>query len=97
MSGNTTVGCPGWCSVQHGHLLGEDDLVHSSAEVVVCHVPLRLCAGPTTGRGDGPFVLVGDHELNTREAELLVGAVTRLIGLAASQDKTVTRARPSPP
>jgi hypothetical protein len=95
MSRAVSDGCPAWCTVHHGHLLGEDDLVHSSAEILVCHVPLRLCAGPTTGHGDGPFGRVGDNEINISEAELLIGALTRLVGLAAPKDDTATRTRPS--
>ena len=75
--------CPTWCTVQHGDLLGEDDLVHSSADVVVRQLRLRLCQSTLDGRQDGPYVLVGDHELTGHEAEGLVAALGRLVHLAA--------------
>jgi hypothetical protein len=85
MSRAASDGCPAWCTVHHGDLLGEDDLVHSSAEVLVCHLALRLCAGTGNGNGEGPFVLVGDNELTAHEAEMLIGALTQLVELARTE------------
>lgn len=83
MSGPARDGCPTWCIARHGDLLGEDDLVHCSAEFAVGHLVLRLCAGDGSGSRDGPFVLVNDNELTAREAESLIAALVELVGLAA--------------
>lgn len=96
MSGTATVGCPGWCTVQHGQLLGEDDLVHCSAEILIGDLVLRLCVDSATGHSEGPYVLVGDHELTAREAERLIQALTELAGLASSVDHRVSESGPAP-
>ena len=84
MSRTPEVGCPTWCIVRHGKLLGEEDQVHSSAELRVGQVTMRLCASTANGRGEGPIVLVGDHELTLYETEVLADALTQLVDLVAS-------------
>jgi hypothetical protein len=76
--------CPAWCVVRHGDLLGEDDLVHSSGELLVGQITLRLCAGAVEGHREGPYVLVGDHELTVHESEVLIAALTQLVDLASA-------------
>ena len=92
MSAGATDLCPPWCTVHHGNVLGEDDFVHTSAEVSVRRLVLRLCASTANGNGEGPFVLLGDHELTAHEAELLIEALTKLIGLAARTSPESARA-----
>ena len=71
--------CPRWCTNEHGRYAGEDDFLHTGANVVLTgNVTAQLCAtvDPDTGETDGPYVLIDgyDHELTLD--------VTRTIGLA---------------
>jgi len=94
MSRTATIGCPAWCTVRHGHLLGEDDLVHCSAEILIGDLALRLCVDDAAGHSEGPYVLVDDHELTAHEAERLIEALTELVGLASSVEHRVSEPGP---
>ena len=77
-------GCPSWCVVRHGVLVGEEDWVHVSAPTALgSQLLARLCAtiDPRTGEVDGPYVLLGEQEHTLAEAlalgEPVAGWVSR--------------------
>jgi|SRR4051812_25108291 hypothetical protein len=66
-----TAGCPPWCVVVHGDVLGEEDWIHQGAPVALGEgLDARLCMSVDPERGvvDGPYVLVGSAEYTLAEA-----------------------------
>jgi hypothetical protein len=67
-------GCPPWCVTAHDPARGEDDWLHVSEPLPLPDgASARLCMSidVSTGERDGPFVLVGDHQLTPDEARRL--------------------------
>lgn len=77
--------CPSWCAFSHGLQTGEDDTVHVSGALMVRRTVLRLCMtlDPSTGRQEGPYVLVGAEEFSLHEADALIDALTQLVDRGA--------------
>lgn len=66
--------CPPWCVTAHDPARGEDDWLHLSEPLPLPDgASARLCMSvePCTGERDGPYVLVGDHQLTPQEARQL--------------------------
>ncbi len=66
------VSCPTWCTAEHGTFAGEEDYVHTGANVRLTRdLIARLCASvdPDSGELDGPYVMVGMQELTVDKAE----------------------------
>jgi hypothetical protein len=66
-----TAGCPPWCVVIHGAVLGEEDWIHEGAAVALGEgIDARLCMSvdPVQGAVDGPYVLVACAEYTLAEA-----------------------------
>ena len=85
MTRRTSLSCPSWCARTHGELLGEDDAVHVSDYAAAGNMLLRLCASTdgATGEEDGPYLLLGTHELTLDHAQDLVQALTAFIAQAS--------------
>lgn len=77
--------CPSWCAISHARQRDEDDHVHVSGALMVRRTVLRLCMthDPSTGRQEGPFVLVGSEEYSLHEADALIDALTQLVDRCA--------------
>lgn len=77
-------GCPSWCVLGHGVHLGEEDLVHVSAQLCVRNTLIRLCSSvdPESGDQDGPYVVVGASEFTLEEVDALARALTSLAAQA---------------
>jgi len=75
------LGCPSWCTSDHGTQAGEEDWVHLGAPLHITEtVTARLCMScdPTTGEQDGPLVLIGDREYSADEAAALGVSLSEL-------------------
>jgi hypothetical protein len=75
------MGCPAWCTSEHGVQTGEEDWVHLGAPLLIADgVSARLCMScdPVTHVQDGPLVLIGDREYSADEAHVLGISLTEL-------------------
>ena len=75
------IGCPWWCTSEHGVQTGEEDWIHLGAPLPIAEgVNARLCMScdPVTGQQDGPLVLIGDREYSADEADALGISLTEL-------------------
>lgn len=75
------LGCPTWCTSDHGTQAGEEDWIHLGAPLHIAEgVNARLCMScdPVTGEQDGPLVLIGDREYSADEAAALGVSLTEL-------------------
>ncbi|HET6825092.1 MAG TPA: hypothetical protein VFH64_04135 [Amnibacterium sp.] len=75
------LGCPSWCTSDHGMQAGEEDWIHLGAPLHIADgVTARLCMScdPVTGEQDGPLVLIGDREYSADEADALGISLTEL-------------------
>jgi hypothetical protein len=75
------IGCPSWCTSDHGTQAGEEDWIHLGAPLHIAEgVTARLCMScdPVTGAQDGPLVLIGDREYSADEAAALGISLTDL-------------------
>jgi hypothetical protein len=76
--------CPPWCVSLHDPARGEDDWVHASEPLTLAEdatAQVVMSVDPDTGERDGPYVLMGDHQMvpeqATRAAEQLM-TLTRI-------------------
>ena len=75
------LGCPVWCTSDHGVHAGEEDWIHLGAPLLIVEgVAARLCMScdPFTGEQDGPLVLIGEREYSADEAAALGISLTQL-------------------
>ncbi|SOC52005.1 DUF6907 domain-containing protein [Ornithinimicrobium cerasi] len=76
--------CPPWCVTAHDPSQGEDDWLHLSEPLVLADgvvARLGMSIDPTTGEQDGPYVFLGDEQLEPAEAERLGVELTALATL----------------
>lgn len=77
--------CPPWCVTAHDPSRGEDDWLHLSEPLILADgvgARLGMSVDPATGEQDGPYVFLGDEQLEPAEAERLGIELTALATLA---------------
>ncbi len=80
--------CPTWCVTEHGTFLGEEDCLHTGADLhLVDDLTARLCCSvdPGTGAVDGPYIIVGSDEWTVERTRGMANALFALADAAASQ------------
>lgn len=87
MSIPETPSCPPWCVTRHDPARGEDDWVHQSEPLMLEGATAHVCLSvdPVTGERDGPYVLMGDTQLDLPEARRAGEGLIALVRLALAQ------------
>lgn len=90
--------CPPWCVTEHGTLAGEEDNLHTGADLhLVEGLTARLTSfvNPDTGVTDGPSIIVGSTEWTPQRTRRMAKALLALADAAARSADTMSYERDS--
>ena len=80
--------CPVWCTADHGSYDGEEDHLHTGADLHVSDdLVVRLCAyvDPGSGNADGPYIYANSDEWTPERARQISVGLMALANLAESR------------
>src|SRR5665647_3540051 len=79
--------CPVWCTADHGSYDGEEDHLHTGADLHISDdLVVRLCAyvDPGSGNADGPYIYANSDEWTPERARQISVGLMELANLAES-------------